>query len=113
MFDRMVPEFHSMMERFRELIMNTRTTPGVPDEHRRLHELLMFLEFRLFSYVKCFDESLGDEDPANFYMEREWRVVGNVQFELNDVRRVLIPSVYAVRFRAEIPEYYGQITFAD
>lgn len=93
--------------------MMTKTTPGAPDEHRRLNELLHFFEFRLFSYIKFFDESLKDDDPGNFYMEREWRVVGNVQFDLSEVRLVIIPSSYAVRFHAEVPDFHGQITFVD
>ena len=113
LFDRMLPEFHSMMDLFRQMIMDRRTTPGVPDEHRRLHELLHFLNFRVFSYAKFFNVSLEDDDPENFYMEREWRVVGNVQFQLGDVRRVIVPSAYAVRLRKEVPDFYGQVTFAD
>jgi len=113
LFDRMVPELHSMIERLGDLVMETRATPGVPDEQRRLYELLHFLNFRLFSYVKFFDESLEDDDPENFYMEREWRVLGNVRFDLGDVRRVIIPSSYAVRLRTDVPDFYGQVTFAD
>jgi hypothetical protein len=113
LFDRMVPEYRALMDLFRQLIMDTRQTPGVPEEHHRLHRLLMFLDFRLLSYVKFFDHHLADDNPENFYMEREWRVVGNVQFALEDVRRILIPEDYAKRLRVDLPDFYGQLTFAD
>jgi hypothetical protein len=113
LFDRMVPEYHAMMDLFRNLIMQTRETPGVPEEHRRLHDLLHFLDFRLLSYVKFFDHSLADDDPSNFYMEREWRVVGNVQFTLSDVTRVLVPPSYGSRLRLDVPEFAGQVTFVE
>jgi hypothetical protein len=79
----------------------------------RLQKLEQFFAFRLISHMKFFDETLDDEDPENFYMEREWRVVGNVKFELNDVRRVIIPEAYASRFRQAIPQFVGQVSFSD
>jgi len=100
-----------MMELFRKLVMDASTTPGVSNDYHRLHQLLHFLEFRIFSYIKFLDESLDDDNPENFYMEREWRVVGNLQFDLNDVQRVVIPSSYGGRLRSELPAFIGQLTF--
>jgi Putative abortive phage resistance protein AbiGi, antitoxin len=71
-----------------------------------------FLDLYLFSFIKYFDDSTSDEDPANVYMEREWRVLGNVNFALSDVRRVFLPEEFAERFRADLPEYTGQLTFS-
>jgi abortive phage resistance protein AbiGi (putative antitoxin) len=105
LYDRVVPTFP-------EVILHAMMMNGFP-EHARLHELLQFFARRFFSYVKFFDESLEDNDSKNFYMEREWRVVDNVPFHLNDVRRVIIPWAYASRLRAEVPDFYGQVTFAD
>lgn len=113
LFDRKVPEYHALMGLFRRLIMDTMQTSGVPDEHRRLNELLQFLDFRLLSYIKFFYHSLPDDDPDNFYMEREWRVVGNVCFGLDDVRRIFIPPDYARRLRADLPDFSGQVAFVD
>ena len=116
LFDRMLPEFHSMVELFYQMIKTIKKlkrSATLPDEFWRLLDLHRFLEFRVFSYVKFFDESLEDDGPKNFYMEREWRVVGNVRFDLSDVRRVIIPSSYAMHLRSEVPDFYGQVTFAD
>jgi hypothetical protein len=95
--------------------------PGMSDEELqwlrtflwpRVHSFRNFLDFYLFSFIKYFDDSTSDEDPANVYMEREWRVLGNVNFALSDVRRVFLPEEFAERFRADLPEYTGQLTFS-
>jgi hypothetical protein len=67
----------------------------------------------VFPFIKFFDDSTSDEDAANVYMEREWRVLGDVKFALSDVHRVFMPQHYAERFRAELPTYVGQLTFSD
>lgn len=113
LFDQMVPEYHALIDLFSELIMQTSQTPGVPVEHSRLLRLRHFLAFRLLSYVKFFDHQLADDDPDNFYMEREWRVVGNVHFALENVRRIFVPRDYAKRLRVDLPGFSGEVTFAD
>ena len=80
---------------------------------QQLHQLQMFLEFHVFSYIKFFDHNYPDNHIENYYFEREWRVIGNIKFSIEDVMRILIPQNYAKRFRKDCPEYYGQITFLD
>jgi len=72
-----------------------------------------FLDMLVFSFIKYFDDSTSDEDEANVYMEREWRVLGDVNFVLQDVHRVFMPERYAERFREDLPNYIGQLTFSD
>jgi hypothetical protein len=67
----------------------------------------------VFPFIKYFDDLASDEDEANVYMEREWRVIGDVKFALVDVHRVFMPEHYAERFRADLPNYKGQLTFSD
>ena len=67
----------------------------------------------MFGFIKYFDDSASDEHKANVYMEREWRVIGDVKFALADVHRVFMPERYAERLRADLPTYTGQLTFSD
>jgi hypothetical protein len=67
----------------------------------------------VFPFIKYFDDLASDEDEANVYMEREWRVIGDVSFTLTDVHRVFMPERYAERFRADLPNYTRQLTFSD
>ena len=73
-------------------------------------ELARFLDFNIFSFIIFFDHRLPDHDGENFYFEREWRIIGNLPFQLDDVRRVIIPEDFAKRFRLDAPNYYGQLT---
>lgn len=66
---------------------------------------------KVLTLVKFFDASLGDDDDENFYMEREWRVIGAVRFTIGDVRRIIIPEEYAAPLREELPGYAGQLVF--
>jgi hypothetical protein len=76
-----------------------------------LRELTMFMSFRIFSHVKCFDASKDETDPENFYMEREWRIVGNLFFSFSDIARILIPAEYGMRLRNDLPDYAAQVQF--
>jgi len=76
-------------------------------------DVQFFLDYNIFSFLKMFDDSLPDEDPENFYMEREWRVLGNLRFEMDDVYRVILPQTFATRLRKDVPTYTGEITFVD
>jgi abortive phage resistance protein AbiGi (putative antitoxin) len=75
--------------------------------------LAYFLDILVLPFIKYFDDSTSDEDVTNVYMEREWRIIGDVEFALADVHRVFMPERYAERFRADLPNYIGQLTFSD
>ena len=70
-----------------------------------------FLGSSIFAYTKCFDHTLKDRHNDNYYFEREWRILGNLRFNIRDVRRIVIPENYAVQFRKDFPDYCGQLTF--
>jgi hypothetical protein len=72
-----------------------------------------FFSLYMFGYVKYMDVGLPEDDPRNFYMEREWRVLNGVSFQLDDVARILIPEAFARTFRADFPEYFGQLSFVE
>jgi hypothetical protein len=72
-----------------------------------------FLLNYVFSFIKCFDAKRPLDDETHYYMEREWRVAGNVHFSLHDVARIFLPSLYADRLRADLPGFKGQISFLE
>ena len=74
-----------------------------------LVEELTFLQTELFGFIKFYDASTVDEDPANYYMEREWRCLTNVRFELKDLSRIIIPQAFVARLREEFPSYRGEV----
>lgn len=89
---------------------------GKTDPQMMRRQLVGFVDYMiasfsyLFGYMKVFDPSLPDNDPDNYYMEREWRVIGRVPFSLENVVRVLLPPEFEKRFREDFPAYSGAIT---
>jgi len=112
-FDKMMREYHELFKLLGNVIEQQQDSPGVSGDFKRLFDLRWFLDFQVFSFVKFFDDSKSDEDPESFYMEREWRMLGNLKFGLSDVRRVILPESHAARLRKDVPDYVGQVTFVD
>ncbi len=96
--------------------MHTRDHP-LNDESQSWREdlqeaLMLLLDQELLPFVKGFDPLRPDEDPKNYYMEREWRTTHHyIQFSLDEVRRVFLPERFAKRFRDDLPAYANQVTF--
>lgn len=67
----------------------------------------------LLCYLKFFDPEKADDDKDNFYMEREWRSQSNINFKIKDIERIIIPKSFAQKFRYDVPDYLGQLTFSD
>ena len=86
---------------------------GSPMAGDRIRVIIDFIVNYVLTYFKFFSANTSDDDEHNYYMEREWRVASNVSFQLTDVVRVFFPQKYAARFREDVPEYIGQISFVD
>jgi len=103
-FDKMTKELYNY---FDSLIVESIQNPdGKSDKYQRLHS---FIETQIKPFFKFFDHSLSDDDKDNYYFEREWRVVGNIKFNLNDVKRVFLPQEDEPIFRRKFPNYKGLV----
>jgi hypothetical protein len=78
-----------------------------------LSSLARQLDGLFFAKLKFFDPTKDEDHEENFYMEREWRVLGTVPFTLEDVARIILPLPFAKRFRKDVEQYWGQLTFSD
>ena len=113
-FDIMSKEMHNIfIKLINSMIPQRKITEPSGDLIESFDVWTMFLNYHIFSFVKFFDDSATDEDHDNFYMEREWRIIGNLMFNLEDTYRVILPMGYINRFRKDVPEYIGQITYSD
>ena len=83
-----------------------------PEKKAQMGPLDRLLDYFLLSYLKPFDETKTEDDVENFYMEREWRTLNRVRFELDDVQRVIIPESYRRKLREKVPLYTGEVTFS-
>ena len=122
LFDTMIDNYQDLVKNlmiyFKDLSYQSAEVIGskslqrkITDFQHQVFELERFLDFHIFSYLKFFDSSKSEDDPENYYMEREWRKIGNLQFNIADVRRVFLPEQYAGNFRKDVPAFLGQLTF--
>ncbi|MGB9941414.1 abortive infection system antitoxin AbiGi family protein [Methanosarcina sp.] len=82
------------------------------DEYRDTWEIYLFLT-NIFSHFKVWNSNLEDSDPSNYYFEREWRAINNIDFQLSDIVMIIIPKNYETQFRENFPGYTGKIEFSD
>ena len=122
LFDNMIDNYQDLVKGlmiyFKDLFYQSSEVIGskelqdkIGEFQDRVLELEKFLDFHIFSYLKFFDSSKSEDDPDNYYMEREWRMIGNLQFKITDVRRVFLPEDYSEMFRKDVPTYYGELNF--
>jgi hypothetical protein len=64
------------------------------------------------AYIKPFNSELAEDNPNNFYSEREWRKFGNLLFQPVEVMRVLVAPEYVDRLAKDRPAYAAKITVA-
>ena len=65
------------------------------------------------AYVKIFDSELPENSPENFYMEREWRCLQNVEFTLDDIVNVYMPEseIMSEIFIKQFPKLSNKIIY--
>ncbi|RDW15395.1 abortive infection system antitoxin AbiGi family protein [Oceanobacillus chungangensis] len=107
-----IKRYFSLMNQIQDMLKkkDEQGNVSILDE---LQLLDTFLIKHVFSYLKPFDASKTDADKENYYLEREWRIVGDVQFTITDIARILIPEKYGKQLRTALPEYYGQVSFTE
>ncbi len=112
-FNEIHENFRWLMAYVEQLIKNYSTPEERGKKIKDISKVRHFFECHIFSFLKHFDSNLDDDDKENYYMEREWLILGNLEFKLADVYRIILPESYAKRFRKDMPNYSGQITFAE
>lgn len=109
-FDDMAREHHALREAATDLLDHEDERVG--DAAKRYLRYAHLLDFHVYSYTKFFAYPTEAQAERNYYMEREWRLLGALRFSREDVRRVIFPESYAQRFRKDFPDYPGQVTFS-
>jgi hypothetical protein len=107
-FDQFWKHFNRLRETARELGDGPQRGQLAGD----LQRLTEFLDNNILSHLKFFNPRLPDDHDNNFYMEREWRVSRDVQFSLNDIRRIIVPARFSRRFRRDFSKFAGELVFA-
>ena len=71
----------------------------------RLTPMQNLILWYFFGHIKFFDSALPQHDVDNYYMEREWRLIGSMSFAQADVARVILPCSYVSRFESAFPDF--------
>jgi hypothetical protein len=82
---------------------HTRSLGVKPEDFKATAYALTEVFTRQLAFVKAFNSELAPDHPDNYYMEREWRLIGNFKFEEKDLRSVLIHESYRRRLEEDRP----------
>lgn len=63
------------------------------------------LALRVLAYIKPYESTLDDTDPRYYYSEREWRKLGNLLFEPDDIVRVVVDRSFVERTKNDLPKF--------
>ena len=118
LFNEMLAAFHDLSDKLLRAATSAGGADGpkareLGDLGKKLALLNTYIEGYVFSFCVPFNSTLDELDEGHFYMEREWRMLGDLRFLLVNVDRVILPRDHATRFRTDILDYCGQVTFAD
>lgn len=105
--------YHNLLDELRALANQYASPEQRPIVIKKLAKIDLFLKRYIFSFLKFFDDAKKDDDPENYYMEREWRIADNLRFKVKDVCRVILPKSHAKLFRKDVPEFIGQVSFVE
>src|SRR4030042_2292257 len=114
-------DFHNRLhEKFKKVfnelisIKNNTSKEDQAQWCKDIDELFCYFDFRVFSFMKFFDAKKGDIDLENYYMEREWRLLGKLDFEnIDNITRIIIPKEFIDKFKNDFPNFKGQINFSE
>lgn len=74
-----------------------------------MHLAETILQKDVLAFVKAFEFGLADDDPQNFYMEREWRKFGNLLFKPDDVMHVFVMETHLDQFVRAFPKFTDKV----
>lgn len=61
------------------------------------------------AFIKPFNSHLDSTHPDNFYMEREWRKLGNLVFNPDDVVKIIVAKGFESQLAKAFPHYKSKI----
>ena len=88
------------------------TFDEVQSAERDLNVALVYqtdIETLIFGHLKFFDPGLPPNHPENYYMEREWRVAGRVEFSLSDIAALYVAPAFLAQAANDFPDLAGHI----
>ena len=110
----MLSDIDAVFRAFHHKVLNHRVkgrfptrAVGAPPEtpEATLSAIDSVLVQHFLAFIKAFDADLQDDDPENYYLEREWRKLGNLIFKPEDVSGVVVARGFEKRLQADAPSH--------
>ena len=93
-----------------ERVRTSRSLGKVPTDERSAIKAMDSVFVKHFlAFLKPFDMELSNDDPKNYYMEREGRKFGNLEFKPGDVCKVFVANGFKSQLEKLLPDYAGKI----
>jgi hypothetical protein len=108
LLDRLHSEAMALSDANYDLIADCKD-PDLRSRLLRTENLRSLIYEGVLAFIKPFDSTEPEDGDNNYYMEREWRVFGSVEFTLADVSRVILPPAYVAPYKREFPAFSGAI----
>jgi hypothetical protein len=112
LMDRIHSEAMALSTKIHDMLFKS-NDPDLQNLLFRFDYLRRLLYQTTLAFIKPFDSAQLEDSAENYYMEREWRVYGDVRFEMSDVNRIILPRSYQDHFRRDCPCYRGEIYSVD
>jgi hypothetical protein len=81
----------------------------VPKSAAEAADALEDLLTQQLAFTKPFNSELPDNDPSNYYMEREWRKIANLPFTVTDIAEIIVHPTFRDRMEKKYPSFIGKI----
>lgn len=94
---------------FHPILPGAKLEPWAREQFEGLNLLLDVVQMNMMVFMKGFDSSLPQDHLENYYMEREWRLIGPISFELSDLAYVYAPAHHVTNLINEFPILEGKI----
>ena len=104
--------FKRLQDRMSDAFRQLKSFDDVRSVEHDLHEALLYqtiVETSIFGHLKFFDPTLPPDHVDNYYMEREWRVAGKVDFGVRDIASLYVAPAFVDQATNDFPDLAGHI----
>lgn len=113
----LIKDILAVYDSFNEVVLNdlperksTRTLGSrIKDRNDAMEAIASVYQKDFMAFVKAYDATLSERDLQNFFMEREWRRFGALEFEPQQIATVVVAPGFLARAKNELPEYEDRI----
>lgn len=114
----LLDDIEAIYHGFHEHIVNKLSIYDVPvrkmkekpvNKEQAVNLMIGTFEKDFLAFIKPFDSELPANDSENYYMEREWRKFGDMDFRPEDVTHIIVAKGYKNKLEEQFPDYQSRV----